>query len=63
MGVIKLVPQDTKLEAETRQEIDARLEDAGWTVQDKQRIKLTERPGVAVREMDTDMSSAVAGEG
>ena len=63
MGVIQLVPQDTKLEAETRQEIDARLEDAGWTVQDKQRIKLTERPGVAVREMYTDMSSAVAGEG
>lgn len=61
--MIELVPQNTKLEAETRQEIDARLEDAGWTVQDKQRIKLTERPGVAVREMDTDMSLAVAGEG
>jgi hypothetical protein len=52
--VIELVPQDTKLEAETRQEIGAKLEAAGWAVQDKQRIDLTEKPGVAVREMDTD---------
>jgi type I restriction enzyme, R subunit len=56
--VIELVPPDTKLEAETRQEIDARLEAAGWAVQDKQRINLTERLGVAVREMDTDTGPA-----
>jgi type I restriction enzyme R subunit len=51
--VIELVPLDTKLEAETRQEIDAKLEAAGWAVQDKHRINLAEKPGVAVREMDT----------
>jgi len=58
MGVIELVPQGPKLEAETRREIDAKLEAAGWTVQDKQRINLTEKLGVAVREMDTDTGPA-----
>jgi type I restriction enzyme M protein len=52
--VIELVPQDTKLEADTRKAIDEKLEAAGWAVQDKQRINLMEKPGVAVREMDTD---------
>jgi type I site-specific restriction endonuclease len=52
--VIELVPQDTKLEAETRKAIDEKLEAAGWAVQDKQRINLMEKLGVAVREMDTD---------
>ena len=34
-GALELVPQDTKLEAKTRQEINARLNTAGWAVQDK----------------------------
>lgn len=57
-GVSKLVPEDTKLEAETRKEIDEKLEAAGWVVQDKKRLNLTEKLGVAVREMDTDTSPA-----
>ena len=56
----KLVPDDTKLEAVTREEIDAKLEAAGWAVQDKKRINHTEKRGVAVaiREMDTDTGPA-----
>jgi Zn-dependent membrane protease YugP len=53
-----LVPVDTKLEAETREEIGAKLKAAGWAVQDKQRINLMEKLGVAVREMDTDTGPA-----
>ena len=51
-------PTDTKLEAETRKEIDAKLEAAGWKVQDKSRLNLYEKLGVAVREMDTDTGPA-----
>ena len=51
-------PTDTKLEAETRKEIDAKLEAAGWKVQGKSRLNLYEKLGVAVREMDTDTGSA-----
>lgn len=51
-------PTDTKIEAETRKEIDAKLEAAGWKVQDKRRPNLYEKPGVAVREMDTDTGPA-----
>ena len=53
-----MVPDDTKLEAETRKEIDEKLEAAGWAVQDKKRINLMEKLGVAVREMDTDTGPA-----
>ena len=56
--MFELVPQDTKLEAETRQAIDEKLEAAGWAVQDKQRINLMEKLGVAVREMGTDTGPA-----
>ena len=41
-GVIELTPQDTKLEAETCEEIDAMLEAAGRVVQDKKRLDLYE---------------------
>lgn len=56
--MIELVPPDTKLEAETRQEIDNKLEAAGWAVQDKKKINLSEKLGVAVREMDADTGFA-----
>jgi len=56
--VLELVPHDTKLEAETRKAIDKKLEAAGWAVQDKHRINLTEELGVAVREVDTDTGPA-----
>ena len=57
-GALELVPQDTKLEAETRQKIDTRLNAAGWAVQNKQRINLMEKLDMAVREMDTDTGPA-----
>jgi hypothetical protein len=53
-----LVPKYTKPEAETRAEIDAKLIAAGWTIQDKKRLNLFEKLGVAVREMDTDTGPA-----
>ena len=56
--MIGLVPQDTKLKGESHREIDARLESAGWAVQDKQRINLTEKLVVAVHEIDTDTGTA-----
>ena len=48
-----MVYDNTLLEAQTREQIDAKLSAAGWTVQDKRRINLFEKLGVAVREMDT----------
>lgn len=51
-------PTYTKLETETREEIDAKLETAGWSIQDKSHINLYEKLGVAVREMDTDTGPA-----
>jgi len=45
-------PDNTKLEVETRQEIDRKLQLAGWVVQDKKRINLFKSLGVAVCEMD-----------
>jgi hypothetical protein len=46
-----LVPPDyTKLEDETREEIDQKLIAAGWVVQDKNRVNLYEQLGVAVRD-------------
>lgn len=46
-------PNVEKTEAQTREEIDQRLNLAGWTIQDKNRINLSESLGIAVREMDT----------
>jgi type I restriction enzyme R subunit len=40
----------TLLEADTRKEIDERLVAAGWVIQDKNKINLFEKLGVAVRE-------------
>ncbi|MCB1849276.1 MAG: DEAD/DEAH box helicase family protein, partial [Gammaproteobacteria bacterium] len=51
-------PEETKLEAETRKEIDRKLIAAGWAVQDKNKINLYGRLGVAVREMDTNTGPA-----
>ncbi len=48
----------TLLESETRKQIDAKLESAGWVIQDKSRLNLFESLGVAVREMDTDTGPA-----
>ncbi len=53
-----MVPDVTKLEAETREEIDQKLIAAGWVIQDKKRLNLFESLGVAVREMDTDTGPA-----
>ena len=48
-----MVPEYSKTEAETREKIDEKLIAAGWAIQDKKRINLLEKLGVAVREMDT----------
>jgi type I restriction enzyme R subunit len=53
-----LVPDATKLEAETRKEIDGKLEASGWAVQDKKSINLLAKHGVAVRKMDTNTGPA-----
>lgn len=57
-----MVPENTLLEAETRKEIDKKLEAAGWIVQDKKQMNLMAGDygihGVAVREMDTDTGPA-----
>ncbi len=51
-------PNSTLLEAATREEIDKKLISAGWAIQDKTRINLFEKLGVAVREMDTSTGPA-----
>jgi len=53
-----MVTTDTLLEDATREEIDVKLEACGWVIQDKKRINLFEKLGVAVREMDTDTGPA-----
>ena len=53
-----MTPTTEKDEAVTREEIDNKLIAAGWAVQDKKRINLMEKQGVAVREMDTDTGPA-----
>lgn len=53
-----MTPPTDKLEAQTRDEIDAKLALAGWVIQDKKRINLFESLGVAVREMDTNSGPA-----
>jgi len=39
-----------KPEEQARQKIDTLLEQAGWVVQDRNRLNLGANPGVAVRE-------------
>lgn len=51
-------PSSDKLEAQTREEIDAKLVAAGWVVQDKKKINLHAALGVAVREFETDTGPA-----
>ena len=46
-------------ELQTREEIDQKLIQAGWAIQDKHRLNLYEKLGVAVREMDTSTGPAV----
>ena len=57
-----MTPPTYKLEAETRLEIDAKLEAAGWVIQDKKAMNLFAGDpgvhGVIVREMDTDTGPA-----
>ena len=45
-------------EAKARQNIDRKLEDAGWTIQDVKDIKLGASSGIAVREYSTDSGPA-----
>lgn len=45
-------------EATARQPIDQELEQAGWLVQDMQRLNLAAGAGVAVREYPTDTGPA-----
>jgi len=40
-------------EDQARQEIDKMLEDSGWIIQDRKKIRLSEGLGIAVREFDT----------
>ena len=51
-------PESTKLEAETREEIDEKLIAACWAIQDKKQLNLYGSLGVSVRETDTDTSTA-----
>lgn len=53
-----MTPEGSLTEAETREEIDRNLIQAGWIIQDKKRLNLFESLGVAVREMDTDTGPA-----
>lgn len=57
-----MTPPTDKIEAQTRVEIDEKLESAGWVVQDKKAINLLAGipsiHGVAVREFDTDTGPA-----
>ncbi|NLL64032.1 MAG: hypothetical protein GX241_07395, partial [Ruminococcaceae bacterium] len=45
-------------EQKARDKIDFMLRNAGWTVQDKNRVNLSESRGVAVREYQTDVGPA-----
>jgi len=45
-------------EAQARQQIDQKLEQAGWIVQDRKRLNLAAGLGVAVREFPTDTGPA-----
>ncbi len=45
-------------EASARQQIDQKLQQAGWVIQDMKRLNLAVGPGVAVREFPTDTGPA-----
>lgn len=45
-------------EAKARQQIDRKLEQAGWVIQNRKQINLGAGPGVAVREYPTDTGPA-----
>lgn len=53
MGVNPLAAEPLKPENLTRLDIDAKLQAAGWVIQDKNRLNLFAGLGVVVREMDT----------
>ena len=53
-----MTPPTDMLEGETREEIDAKLEAAGWVIQDKTKLNLYQSLGIAVREFDTDTGPA-----
>lgn len=46
-------PHTDQDELQTRIEIDQKLEQAGWSIQDKKKLNLHESLRVAVRETDT----------
>jgi len=48
----------TQNENQSRKEIDKKLQQAGWIIQDKSKLNLYAGLGVAVREMDTDTGPA-----
>lgn len=48
-----MAAEPLKPENLTRLDIDAKLQAAGWVIQDKNRLNLFAGLGVAVREMDT----------
>jgi type I restriction enzyme R subunit len=52
-GEVRMTP-----EAKARQQIDRKLEQAGWVVQDMNQLNLSAGPGVAVREYPTDTGPA-----
>ena len=52
------MPDFLKNESITRQQIDQKLTQSGWAVQDKIRLNLYEKLDVAVREMDTPTGPA-----
>ena len=45
-------------EAKARQQIDQKLEQAGWVIQDLKQLNLAAGTGVAVREYPTDSGPA-----
>jgi type I restriction enzyme, R subunit len=45
-------------EAEARQQIDRKLEQAGWIIQDLKQLDLSAGTGMAVREYPTDTGPA-----
>lgn len=56
--VLESMNTERKIESFAREEIDKKLQQAGWEVQDKKRLNLFASLGVAVREMDTDTGPA-----
>jgi type I restriction enzyme R subunit len=50
--------QNLTPEQQARQEIDKRLQEAGWVIQDKNNINFSSGSGIAVREYQTDIGPA-----